>query len=44
LTNTINYSSKEARDGALKTPMADGMEFGYKKLDQVLAELAGAAP
>jgi uncharacterized protein YndB with AHSA1/START domain len=42
LINTINYSSKEARDGALKTPMADGMEYGYAKLDDVLAELANA--
>jgi uncharacterized protein YndB with AHSA1/START domain len=40
LVNTITYSSKEARDGALATPMADGMEFGYKKLDDVLAELS----
>lgn len=38
LTNTIDYSSREARDGALKTPMAEGMEFGFKRLDQVLAE------
>jgi uncharacterized protein YndB with AHSA1/START domain len=38
LVNTITYSSKEARDGALATPMAEGMEYGYKKLDQVLAE------
>lgn len=41
LTNTIQYSSKEARDGALKTPMAEGMEFGFKKLDKVLAEELG---
>ena len=40
LVNTITYSSREARDGALRTPMAEGMEFGYKKLDEVLAELA----
>ena len=39
LVNTIAYASKEARDGALKTPMAEGREFGYKKLDTVLAEL-----
>lgn len=39
LVNTISYSSKEARDGALRTPMADGMEYGYKKLDTVLVEL-----
>ena len=40
LVNTITYSSRDARDGALRTPMAEGMEFGYKKLDEVLAELA----
>lgn len=40
LVNTITYSSKEARDGALATPMAEGMEYGYKKLDEVLIELA----
>uniref|UniRef100_UPI002FC7558C SRPBCC family protein n=1 Tax=Devosia sp. TaxID=1871048 RepID=UPI002FC7558C len=39
LVNTITYSSKDARDGALKTPMAEGMEYGYSKLDTVLAEL-----
>lgn len=39
LVNTITYSSKEARDGALKTPMAEGMEFGFRKLDDVLGEL-----
>ena len=39
LVNTITYSSKQARDGALATPMADGMEFGFKKLDEILGEL-----
>lgn len=39
LVNTITYASKEARDGALATPMADGMEFGFRKLDTVLTEL-----
>ena len=43
LVNTITYSSKEARDGALKTPMADGMEYGFKKLDTVLVQLADEA-
>lgn len=38
LTNTITYSSKDARDGALKTPMADGLEVSFSKLDAVLAE------
>lgn len=41
LVNTINYSSKVARDGALATPMAEGMEFGFTKLDAVLVELVG---
>ena len=41
LVNTITYSSREARDGALQTPMAEGMEFGFKKLDEVLAEELG---
>jgi uncharacterized protein YndB with AHSA1/START domain len=39
LVNTITYASKDARDGALATPMAEGMEFGYKKLDDMLIEL-----
>jgi uncharacterized protein YndB with AHSA1/START domain len=41
LINTITYASKEARDGALRTPMAAGMEFGFSKLDTVLPELSG---
>jgi uncharacterized protein YndB with AHSA1/START domain len=28
MTSTVVYSSREARDGALATPMADGMETG----------------
>lgn len=39
LVNTITYSSRDARDGALKTPMAEGMEYGYSMLDTVLVEL-----
>lgn len=42
LINTIVYGSKEARDGALATPMADGMEYGYSHLDGLLADLAKA--
>jgi uncharacterized protein YndB with AHSA1/START domain len=37
LTNTILYSSREARDAALKTGMTDGMEAGYTRLDELLA-------
>jgi uncharacterized protein YndB with AHSA1/START domain len=36
---TILYSSTEARDGARATPMAEGMEAGFKRLDDLLATL-----
>lgn len=34
----ILYSSKEARDAALETPMAEGMEMGYARLERLLEE------
>lgn len=34
---TVLYSSKEAREGARATPMAEGMEMGFQRLDEVLA-------
>lgn len=34
---TVLYASKEARDGALATAMAQGMEMGYVRLDELLA-------
>jgi uncharacterized protein YndB with AHSA1/START domain len=37
--NTVRYTSKEARDGALKTGMTDGMEAGYARLDALTEEL-----
>jgi uncharacterized protein YndB with AHSA1/START domain len=37
VTTTITYDSKETRDGVLQTPMAEGMEMGYRMLDEVLA-------
>jgi uncharacterized protein YndB with AHSA1/START domain len=40
LVNTLVYSSKEARDGALASPMAEGMEFGFGQMDAVLVEMA----
>jgi uncharacterized protein YndB with AHSA1/START domain len=40
LTNTIVYSSREARDGALSTGMTDGMEAGYARLDELAAAMA----
>lgn len=36
ITMTIRYSSKEARDGALQSPMAEGMEVCYARLDKIL--------
>jgi hypothetical protein len=38
LINTIVYSSKEARDGALATPMAEGMEMSFSNLDLLLEQ------
>jgi uncharacterized protein YndB with AHSA1/START domain len=40
VTLTVLYASKEARDGARATPMADGMEQGFKRLDALVAEHA----
>lgn len=40
LTNTIRYSSPEARHGALKTPMEQGMAMGYDRLAELLPKLA----
>lgn len=37
LTNTILYSSKEARDAVLQSPMAEGLGTSYDRLDGVLA-------
>ena len=37
VTTTVEYESKETRDGVLQTPMAEGMEMGYRMLDEVLA-------
>jgi len=35
--STVLYSSRAARDAVLKTPMADGMEAGYVRLDELLS-------
>ena len=37
-TLTVLYASKEARDGARATPMAEGMEMGFQRLDDLLAD------
>lgn len=40
VTMTILYSSKDSRDGALKSGMEMGMEMGYQRLDEMLAARA----
>jgi len=40
LTNTILYPSKENRDAALKTGMAEGANQSYDRLDDLLRKLA----
>ena len=40
LTQTIFYSSREARDAAIQTGMAEGLSMGLDRLDQVLASLS----
>jgi uncharacterized protein YndB with AHSA1/START domain len=37
LMNKVLYPSREARDGALRTRMAEGVEAGYARLDEILA-------
>jgi uncharacterized protein YndB with AHSA1/START domain len=36
VTTLVEYVSREARDAAFRTGMADGMEAGYRRLDQLL--------
>jgi uncharacterized protein YndB with AHSA1/START domain len=38
LVQTVTYASKDAREGALSTGMTDGMQVGYRRLDELLAE------
>ncbi len=40
---TVLYSSHEARDAALKTDMAQGMEVGYERLERLLASMGDEA-
>jgi uncharacterized protein YndB with AHSA1/START domain len=42
VTMVVKYASKDAREGALATPMAEGMEIGFKRLDELLAEMTAA--
>ncbi len=38
-TTTLTFTSPEARAAAAASPMATGMEIGFKRLDAALAEL-----
>ncbi len=38
VTTLVDFGSKEARDGAVKTGMTDGMEMSYQLLDKLIAE------
>ena len=38
VTNTIRYASTQARDAAMSTGMAEGLEMGYQRLDQYLTQ------
>ena len=40
ITITVLYPSKEARDMALQTGMKEGMNQGFTRLDELLAQLA----
>ena len=39
LNMSVLYSSRAAREGAVKTGMTDGMEAGYARLDALVAEM-----
>jgi uncharacterized protein YndB with AHSA1/START domain len=43
LTTTITYPSRKVRDTALSYPMARGVEEGYERLEEMLAQ-EGTAP
>lgn len=43
LTNTMTYISREARDQVLASPMEEGLEMGYKRLESLLEETGHAA-
>ena len=42
VTTTVRYSSKEARDGVLQSPMERGVAESYDVLDEVLGSLRPA--
>ncbi|GIG88706.1 SRPBCC family protein [Plantactinospora endophytica] len=42
LTSTIRYATPEGRDRVLRYPMRRGVTQGYRRLDELLVELADA--
>jgi uncharacterized protein YndB with AHSA1/START domain len=40
MSNTVRYATPEARAAVLKTPMEDGMQFGYDQLENLVASMA----
>ena len=43
ITMTLRYESKEARDMVVKSGASSGMEMGYARLEELLAETLAAA-
>jgi uncharacterized protein YndB with AHSA1/START domain len=44
MTTLVLYSSREARDAVLQSPMETGAAAGYNQLEQLLAGLADSPP
>lgn len=42
MTMTVRYSTTAVRDAVLGSPMGDGMEMSYARLDGLLGKLHGA--
>lgn len=43
ITNTMQYVSKESRDTVMQSPMEEGLEMGYSRLETLLSENAAVA-
>jgi uncharacterized protein YndB with AHSA1/START domain len=39
VTQTVLYESREARDGVLKSPMEQGVEAGYNRMEEMLVSM-----
>jgi uncharacterized protein YndB with AHSA1/START domain len=39
VTQTVLYESREARDSVLKSPMEQGVEAGYRRLEEILVSM-----